>query len=336
MDLVGDRLGIGRHGCLGGKRSESVSDSLDSGARPCLGECSDFARFPSSRHPLMNVDGQCVLRPPSSHSRILPEPACRTGRSSTESRELWAIDAFRRTLPRRVLAQHRQPLVRFARCRRVHRPARTTKTAVDRRDRLAVLKRCRDRRARRTNERLGTGPAHPMDQRCRAPVPEPGGVDKAFHRKRVELAAQRPQTISALRGHLAEYGVTAPQGPAHVGRLARAVEDPDSVLPEPVRELGGLLLARIAELEVKIAVLETDLSACVRQDEEAARLMTMPGIGPVTATGVSESSKATSSTRAPNRKRLSTTTASIARVHDRPPLFVLQPLWKRRLRTPTL
>ena len=93
-------------------------------------------------------------------------------------------------------------------------------------------------------------------------------------------------TRNALRGHLAEYGVTAPQGPAHVGRLARAVEDPDSGLPEPVRELGCLLLAQIAELAVKIAGLETDLDACARQDEEAARLMTILGIGPVTTTAL--------------------------------------------------
>ncbi len=102
-------------------------------------------------------------------------------------------------------------------------------------------------------------------------------------RTRDLLVRQRTQTINALRGHLAEYGVTAPQGPAHVGRLARAVEDPDSGLPEPVRELGGLLLAQIAELEEKIAGLESDLHACARQDEEAVRLMTIPGLGPVTA-----------------------------------------------------
>ncbi len=97
------------------------------------------------------------------------------------------------------------------------------------------------------------------------------------------LVRQRTQTINALRGHLAEYGVIAPQGPAHVGRLAWAVENPDSGLPEPVRELGGLLLAQIAEIEAKIAGLETNLNACARQEEEAARLMTIPGIGPVAA-----------------------------------------------------
>ena len=38
-------------------------------------------------------------------------------------------------------------------------------------------------------------------------------------RTRDLLVRQRTQTINALRGHLAEFGVIAPQGPAHVGRL---------------------------------------------------------------------------------------------------------------------
>ena len=38
-------------------------------------------------------------------------------------------------------------------------------------------------------------------------------------RTRDLLVRQRTQTINALRGHLAEFGVVAPQGPAHVGRL---------------------------------------------------------------------------------------------------------------------
>ena len=66
-------------------------------------------------------------------------------------------------------------------------------------------------------------------------------------------------SVSGKPGGGSEYGVTGPQGPAHVGRLARAVEDPDSGLPEPVWELGVLLLAQIAELDVKIAGLESDL-----------------------------------------------------------------------------
>jgi transposase len=42
------------------------------------------------------------------------------------------------------------------------------------------------------------------------------------------LVSQRTQIINALRGHLGEYGLIAPQGPAHVERLISNVEDPSS------------------------------------------------------------------------------------------------------------
>ena len=105
-------------------------------------------------------------------------------------------------------------------------------------------------------------------------------------RTRDLLVRQRTQTINALRGHLAEFGVIAPQGVAHVRRLASAVEDAGSPLPAPVRELGTLLLEQIAALDAKIAGLERELHTCARQDEGAARLMTIPGIGHITAMAI--------------------------------------------------
>ena len=50
-----------------------------------------------------------------------------------------------------------------------------------------------------------------------------------------------------------------------------------------VRELGGVLLGQITHLDAKIDGLEKELRACARQDEQAARLMTIPGIGPIGA-----------------------------------------------------
>ena len=102
-------------------------------------------------------------------------------------------------------------------------------------------------------------------------------------RTRDLLVRQRTQTINALRGHLAEFGIVAPQGVAHLGRLAAAVEAPGTGLPEPVDELAGLLLERIADLHEKIEELERQLCACAREDEAAARLMSIPGVGPITA-----------------------------------------------------
>ncbi len=105
-------------------------------------------------------------------------------------------------------------------------------------------------------------------------------------RTRDLLVRQRTQIINALRGHLAEFGVVAPQGPARIGQLAGALEDGDSGLPKAVVELGGLLLERIDELDERIDGLSVELRDSAREDEEAARLMTTPGIGPVTALAI--------------------------------------------------
>ena len=105
-------------------------------------------------------------------------------------------------------------------------------------------------------------------------------------RTRDLLVRQRTQTINALRGHLAEFGVVVAQGPAHVDRLAPALEDPDSELPDAVRELGSLLLEQIADFNAKIEGLEKKIHASARQDADARRLMSVPGIGPITAMAV--------------------------------------------------
>src|SRR6195952_4536776 len=50
-------------------------------------------------------------------------------------------------------------------------------------------------------------------------------------RARDLLVGQRTQLINALRGHLGEYGIVAPQGPSHVERLIVEIEDPASLVP---------------------------------------------------------------------------------------------------------
>ena len=106
-----------------------------------------------------------------------------------------------------------------------------------------------------------------------------------FHTRDL-LVRQRTQTINALRGHLAEYGVVAPQGRARVGQLAGAIEYGDCGLPEEVVELGRLLLGRIDELDGKIDGLDRKLRNSAREHEETARLMTIPGVGPITALAI--------------------------------------------------
>ena len=102
-------------------------------------------------------------------------------------------------------------------------------------------------------------------------------------RWRDQAVRQRTQTINALRGHLAEFGIVAPRGPAHVAVLARAIEDASSGLPELARTLGRDMLEHIAGLDARVAAMEKRMRAEARRSEEASRLMSIPGIGPVCA-----------------------------------------------------
>jgi transposase len=60
------------------------------------------------------------------------------------------------------------------------------------------------------------------------------------------MVRQRTQTVNALRGHLAEYGVIAPQGLAHLGRLVTAMDDAKGKLPAVVIALCAMLIEHIA------------------------------------------------------------------------------------------
>ena len=63
-------------------------------------------------------------------------------------------------------------------------------------------------------------------------------------RTRDLLVRQRTQLINALRGHLAEHGLVAPQGPANVKGLAEAIELETTSLPLLVVELSASSLIR--------------------------------------------------------------------------------------------
>lgn len=103
------------------------------------------------------------------------------------------------------------------------------------------------------------------------------------YRTRDLLVRQRTQTINALR---AEQGIVAPAGPAHVGRLAAVVDGDDGTLPTAVRELARLLLDQIEALSEKISGLDTELRRRAATDDTARPLMTIPGIGPITAAAI--------------------------------------------------
>ena len=56
-----------------------------------------------------------------------------------------------------------------------------------------------------------------------------------------------------MRGHLAEFGLVAPEGPANLKLLENAVGDEAADSPGPVREMGTVCLERIANLTEAIS-----------------------------------------------------------------------------------
>jgi transposase len=104
-------------------------------------------------------------------------------------------------------------------------------------------------------------------------------------RARDLLVRQKTQAINALRGHLAEYGLVVPTGPAHVARLLSLIAEPGNLPPEARLPLG-VLADSLQSLETRIATLDAEIAARTRSDDEARRLMTIPGIGPVIATAL--------------------------------------------------
>lgn len=108
-------------------------------------------------------------------------------------------------------------------------------------------------------------------------------------RTRDLLVRQRTQLINAIRGHLTEYGWVAPKGPSHVvmlGDLLESDEEIASSLPQAARSMFRLMLDLLEELGSKISDLDKEIARRAREDAVARRLMTIPGIGPITATAI--------------------------------------------------
>jgi transposase len=106
------------------------------------------------------------------------------------------------------------------------------------------------------------------------------------HKAREMLVLQRTQLLNGLRGHLNEIGVIAAQGPRHAHQLADRIEAGDEDIPLAVREALAPLVAQLRNLDEAITRLDRTIAKLVQQDERARRLMTVPGVGPITASAM--------------------------------------------------
>lgn len=108
----------------------------------------------------------------------------------------------------------------------------------------------------------------------------------AVFRARDLLVRQRTQSINALRGLLAEYGWIAPKGLLHLAGMITRIEDPACDLPQSARDVFLVMIDSIKEQDRRVRELDREIARRAREDADARRLMTIPGIGPITATAL--------------------------------------------------
>ncbi len=106
------------------------------------------------------------------------------------------------------------------------------------------------------------------------------------HKARELLVGQRTQLLNALRSHLAEIGIIAAQGPKGAQSLFALVADLNSPIPDAVRSALIPLTRQLERLDEEIVQFDEAIQILARSNATARRLMTVPGIGPITASAI--------------------------------------------------
>jgi transposase len=155
----------------------------------------------------------------------------------------------------------------------------------DRNDALAILRANRDEKI------------------CAVPVKSVAALAmQALHRARQGYVRRRTAVSNQMRGLLLEHGVALAQGDVAISqKIPRVLEDATQPVPGLLRELIDELLAEWRHLGERISILTGRLEVAANADMTAKRLMTVRGIGPVTATALV--AKETKPERFPNARK---------------------------------
>ena len=110
---------------------------------------------------------------------------------------------------------------------------------------------------------------------------------QGLHRTRSLWMGTRTSRINALRGFCREFGVVIAAG-SRVGieQISRVLADPATAVPGLIRGAMKLLVEEIRLLEARIAQLERELTELARHSPACTTLLSVPGIGLLTATAM--------------------------------------------------
>ncbi len=103
-----------------------------------------------------------------------------------------------------------------------------------------------------------------------------------MHRMRDQLVHERTALMNQIRSYLHEFGIVIAQGRAPLAKIFPLIDE-DMQLPLLLRQSIAELADRLADLERRIQTLDQRISAWSKQDNAAKALLTLCGVGPVTA-----------------------------------------------------
>lgn len=106
-----------------------------------------------------------------------------------------------------------------------------------------------------------------------------------LHRQREQYVKRRTALGNQIRGTLGQYGIVVRQG---LGALRQALPGligaRDNALTALAREVYAESYQELCELDAKVARLDARLEHLAKQDERSRLLMSIPGVGALTAT----------------------------------------------------
>jgi len=108
----------------------------------------------------------------------------------------------------------------------------------------------------------------------------------AERKVRETMVRQRTQILNSLRGHLAEIGIIAAQGPSNAYALAKLLREGDASIPRAVAAALLPLVNQLDRLDAEIKLANTAITELAKVDPIASPVMSIPGIGPVTASAL--------------------------------------------------
>lgn len=110
---------------------------------------------------------------------------------------------------------------------------------------------------------------------------------QSLHRIRSQAVARRTAQANQIRGLLMEYGIIIPKGISYIRKeIPCILEDAMNELTVVFRALLSELYDEMVHLDKRIDMLENKLNIICKENENCQRLLTIPGVGLLSATAL--------------------------------------------------